>query len=186
MKKFGVDDVFTPENPVFSTHGAVVTNIAHIPAALTAVMRENGARPDFATEGSLALKPWFGSNQGLDLPPQIDIPARRTSSPSRVNPTLMTFRSRGSQLGLARHRRRRGCKRQTAVLAEIKKYCIARRPLPTLLGHSAFAVARVFLVARHWLAEVRRNRCLSSSPKSPFSTGLSIRWRRRRRLLKAN
>ena len=74
MEKFGVDDVFTPENPVFSTHGAVVTNIAHIPAALTAVMRENGARPDFATEGSLALKPWFGSNQGLDLPPQIDIP----------------------------------------------------------------------------------------------------------------
>ena len=61
MEKFGVDDVFTPENPVFSTHGAVVTNIAHIPAALTAVMRENGARPDFATEGSLALKPWFGS-----------------------------------------------------------------------------------------------------------------------------
>ncbi len=74
MKKFGVDDVFTPENPVFSTHGAVVTNIAHIPAALTAVMRENGARSDFATEGSLALKPWFGSNQGLGLPLELDIP----------------------------------------------------------------------------------------------------------------
>ncbi len=81
MKKFGVDDVFTPENPVFSTHGAVVTNIAHIPAALTAVMRENGARPDFATEGSLALKPWFGSNQGLDLPPQIDIPVVEAIAP---------------------------------------------------------------------------------------------------------
>ena len=74
MKKFGVDGVFTPENPVFSAYGAVVTNIAHIPAALTAVMRENGAGPDFATEGSLALKPWFGSNQGLDLPPELDIP----------------------------------------------------------------------------------------------------------------
>jgi hypothetical protein len=71
-----------------------------------------------------------------------------TSSPSRVNPTLMTFRSRG--------------------------YCIARRPLPTLLGHSAFAVARVFLVARHWLAEVRRNRCLSSSPKSGSSSTARI------------
>jgi succinyl-CoA synthetase alpha subunit len=74
MRKFGVDDVFTPENPVFSAYGAVVTNIAHIPAALTAVMRKNGARPDFAPEGSLALKPWFGSNQGLVLPPEIDIP----------------------------------------------------------------------------------------------------------------
>ena len=35
---FGVDAIFTPENPVVSTKGAVVTNIAHIPAALTAVM----------------------------------------------------------------------------------------------------------------------------------------------------
>ncbi|HEX3419517.1 MAG TPA: hypothetical protein VHT21_24415 [Stellaceae bacterium] len=74
MKKFGVDGVFTPESPVFSASGAVVINIAHIPAALTAVMRENGARPDFAPEGSLALKPWFGSNRGLVLPPELDIP----------------------------------------------------------------------------------------------------------------
>jgi len=29
-----------------------VTNIAHIPAALTAVMRENGVAPDFEPEGS--------------------------------------------------------------------------------------------------------------------------------------
>ena len=33
MAKFGVSDIFTPENPVFSSRGAVVTNIAHIPAA---------------------------------------------------------------------------------------------------------------------------------------------------------
>ncbi|MBV8522189.1 MAG: hypothetical protein JOY71_08695 [Acetobacteraceae bacterium] len=74
MDKFGVDGIFAPDNPVFSAKGAVVTNIAHIPAALTAVMRENGARPDFAPEGSLALKPWFGSNQGLKLPPELDLP----------------------------------------------------------------------------------------------------------------
>jgi len=73
MEKFGVDGVFTPENPVISARGAVVTNIAHIPAALTAVMRENGARPDFAPEGSLALKPWFGSDQGLSLPRELDL-----------------------------------------------------------------------------------------------------------------
>ena len=74
MEKFGVDGVFTPEDPVCSARGAVVTNIAHIPAALTAVMRENGARPDFAPEGSLALKPWFGSNAGLALPRPLDLP----------------------------------------------------------------------------------------------------------------
>ena len=74
MEKFGVDGVFTPDNPVFSAKGALVTNIAHIPLALTAVMRENATRPDFAPEGSLALKPWFGSNQGLALPPELDLP----------------------------------------------------------------------------------------------------------------
>jgi hypothetical protein len=52
----------------------VVTNIAHISAALTAVMRENASRPDFEAEGSTALKPWFGSNQGLKLPPELDSP----------------------------------------------------------------------------------------------------------------
>src|SRR5208283_3850172 len=35
MEAFGVDALFTPERPVFSAKGAVVTNIAHIPAALT-------------------------------------------------------------------------------------------------------------------------------------------------------
>lgn len=74
IDKFAVAGVFTPENPVFSAKGALVTNIAHIPAALTAVMRENATRPDFAPEGSLCLKPWFGANQGLPLPPALDLP----------------------------------------------------------------------------------------------------------------
>ena len=37
-----------------------------VPAALTAVMRENATRPDFAPEGSLALKPWFGEPAQMD------------------------------------------------------------------------------------------------------------------------
>jgi len=81
MEKFGVDGVFTPENPVLSARGALVTNIAHIPAALTAVMRENGARPDFEPEGSLALKPWLGSNAGLALPPALDLPVVEAIAP---------------------------------------------------------------------------------------------------------
>ncbi len=69
-----VDGIYTPENPIVSQAGAVVTNIAHIPAALTAVMKLNGIEPDFAPEGDLTLKPWFGDNQGLPLPPELDIP----------------------------------------------------------------------------------------------------------------
>src|SRR5207248_8632461 len=81
MEKFGVDGLFTPEKPIFSAKVAVVTNIAHIPAALTAVMRENATRADFAPEGSLALKPWFGSNQDLELPSTIDLPAVKALPP---------------------------------------------------------------------------------------------------------
>ena len=81
MDKFGVAGIFTPEHPVFSARGAVVTNIAHIPAALTAVMRENGIAPDFKPEGSLALKPWFVSNAGCKLPAELDLPAVTAMAP---------------------------------------------------------------------------------------------------------
>lgn len=81
--KFGVDDIFTPENPVFSAKGALVTNIAHIPAALTAVMRANATLPDFEPEGTMELKPWFGANMGLSLPPRIDLPVVAANEPYR-------------------------------------------------------------------------------------------------------
>jgi succinyl-CoA synthetase alpha subunit len=81
MEKFGVEGIFTPDKPVFSAKGAVVTNIAHISAALAAVMRENATRPDFAAEGSLALKAWFGSNRGLELPPALDVPVVEAMPP---------------------------------------------------------------------------------------------------------
>lgn len=70
-EQFGVDGLFTPENPVASAKGAVVTNIADIPAALTAVMALNGVEPDFEPRGSLALKPWIANDQGLKLPSDI-------------------------------------------------------------------------------------------------------------------
>jgi succinyl-CoA synthetase alpha subunit len=81
MDKFGVDGLFTPAQPVFSAKGAVVSNIAHIPAALSAVMRENATRPDFEPEGSLALKVWFGANRGLALPPELDLPVVEAMPP---------------------------------------------------------------------------------------------------------
>ncbi len=80
-EKFGVDGVFTPERPILSPKGAVVVNIAHIPIALTALMRENATRPDFAAEGSLALKPWFASSQGLSLAAELELPAVEAAPP---------------------------------------------------------------------------------------------------------
>lgn len=68
MDKFGVDEIFTPENPVCSEKGAVVVNIAHIPAALTAVMAKRGVEPDFEPVGNLSMKCWFSNTHGIDLP----------------------------------------------------------------------------------------------------------------------
>ncbi|NVO15150.1 MAG: CoA-binding protein [Rhodoplanes sp.] len=81
MEKFGVDGVFTPERPMFSRRGAVVTNIAHITHALTAVMQANACLPDFEPEGNLSLKPWFGSNMGLALPSELDLPVVEAMAP---------------------------------------------------------------------------------------------------------
>ncbi len=83
MEKFGVDSIYTPENPVVSPKGAVVINIAHIPAALTAVMRANATLPDFDAEGSMELKPWFGGNMGIDLPASLDLPVVEAITPYR-------------------------------------------------------------------------------------------------------
>ncbi|HXW25280.1 MAG TPA: CoA-binding protein [Xanthobacteraceae bacterium] len=78
---FGVDGIFTPERPVVSAKGAVVTNIAHIPLALTAVMQKNGIAPDFPPRGSLSLKPWVANDQGLKLPPALVLPAVPAMAP---------------------------------------------------------------------------------------------------------
>ena len=74
MQSFGVDGIFTPERPIVSIKGAVVINIAHIPAALTAVMKLNGVKPDFGRRGNLSLKTWIANDQGLNLPPHLALP----------------------------------------------------------------------------------------------------------------
>src|SRR3954470_8239592 len=81
MEAFGVDAIFTPEHPVVSKLGAVVTNIAHIPTALTAVMALSGARPDFAPRGSLTLKPWLANDQGIELPAALALPTVTAPEP---------------------------------------------------------------------------------------------------------
>lgn len=81
QETFGVDQVFTPDNPVVSARGAVVTNIAHIPLALTRVMELNNQARDFVPKGDLSLKPWFGDNRGLELPPELDLPVQEAIEP---------------------------------------------------------------------------------------------------------
>src|SRR5260221_1115293 len=81
MEKFGVDGLYTPQEPIYSHKGAVVTNIALIPAALAAVMRENGRPPDFPPEGSTELKAWFRANVGLEVPSELDVPECRALEP---------------------------------------------------------------------------------------------------------
>ena len=82
MEMFGVDGVFSPRDPICSAKGAVVTNIAHIPQALTKVMALNGIEPDFAPKGDLSLKAWMGNNQGLVLPAELDLPVSRRRRPT--------------------------------------------------------------------------------------------------------
>ena len=74
LKLFGVETIFTPDAPAATAAGAVVTNIGHIPAALTAVMKLNGIAPDFPGKGDLSLKPWIANDQGLILPKGVALP----------------------------------------------------------------------------------------------------------------
>ncbi len=78
---FAVDGLFTPDDPVASAKGAVVTNIAYIPAALTAVMKLNGVAPDFEPRGSLSLKPWIANDQGINLPTKLAMPVVEAPAP---------------------------------------------------------------------------------------------------------
>ncbi len=94
MEAFGVAGLFTPEQPVVSAKGAVVTNIAHIPLALSAVMKLNGTKPDFPRRGSLLLKPWIANDQGLKLPPALAL-----ETVEAVPPYNVQIKALGDQIG---------------------------------------------------------------------------------------
>jgi succinyl-CoA synthetase alpha subunit len=81
MEKFGVDQIFTADNPVCSARGAVVTNIADIPLAMTAVMALNEITPDFEKKGDLSMKCWLADDLGDLLPPALNIQPVTAASP---------------------------------------------------------------------------------------------------------
>lgn len=76
-----MEGIYTPENPILSKKGAVVTNIAHIPEALTKVMALNGIAPDFEPRGDLPLKCWFTNDQGIELPEELVLPVVEAIAP---------------------------------------------------------------------------------------------------------
>lgn len=79
--KLGVEGIYTPERPIYSAQGAVVTNIAHIPQAMTDVMRLNGEVPDFEPQSDLSLKCWFASMADVGLPPELRVPVVEALEP---------------------------------------------------------------------------------------------------------
>ncbi|MBF0163901.1 MAG: CoA-binding protein [Magnetococcales bacterium] len=81
MEKFGVKSIFTPDSPACSAKGAVVTNIAHIPQAMTAVMMMNGIKPDFEPRGDLSLKCWYFADQDIPLPKELQLPVVEALAP---------------------------------------------------------------------------------------------------------
>lgn len=81
MDAFGVPGIFTPASPYASSKGALVTDIADIPAALTAVMALNGVMPDFEARGGLSLKPWMANDKSLQLPSEIALPVVTAPEP---------------------------------------------------------------------------------------------------------
>ncbi|MEO5377799.1 MAG: CoA-binding protein [Magnetococcus sp. DMHC-6] len=81
QEKFGVKGIFTPDAPICSAKGAVVTNISHIPLALTAVMMMNGIKPDFPPRGNLAPKCWFFNSQGIAIPDELKLPVVEALAP---------------------------------------------------------------------------------------------------------
>ena len=82
MEYFGTEGIFSSEdNKHFSKKGALVTNIAHIPEALTKVMELHGKQKDFEPKGNLDLKCWFANNNGINLPEELDIKTIEASEP---------------------------------------------------------------------------------------------------------
>lgn len=81
MDKLGVDGLYSPDNPICSARGAVVTNIADVPAAVTAVMALNDVRPDIEPKGDLSLKCWFADDRDDLLPPALDLSPVEAVSP---------------------------------------------------------------------------------------------------------
>ncbi len=81
IEQFGTEGIYTPDQPFASVAGAVVTNIAHIPAALNKVMEMNNVERDFDPQGNLALKSWMANDQGLPIPAELALPPVKAPEP---------------------------------------------------------------------------------------------------------
>jgi hypothetical protein len=134
---------------VFAAKGAVVTNIAHIPEALTAVMKQNGIPPDFRARGSLSLKPWIANDQGLVLPPDIALPAA-----AALPPYDMQIAALGKQVGAVIPRQNMKDKSGATVMDP-------RTQVTSVHGHSVLD-----LLCSHWKRISRCRWCMRSRPRT--------------------
>ncbi|MCP5047241.1 MAG: CoA-binding protein, partial [bacterium] len=143
MDYFGVNSIYTPENPVVSKKGAVVTNISYIPAALTKVMELNHIKPDFEPRGNLSLKCWFGNNQGLRLPSDLGIPIVEAMPPYDVQIRILDLRI-GAQIA-----------RQTLKDASGASMMDPKTQISRLYNHSILETSRYSLEENLLLALTR-------------------------------
>lgn len=187
-----VSDIYTPDNPVVSAKGAVVTNIAHIPLALSQVMALNGLSPDFEPRGNLSLKAWFASNQGLTLPEPLDIAVEQAISPYDEQINALS-----RQVG--RNYRREGMKDASGVsrmnpqtqITSLHNRSIlelARQPMESNLGFALLGetvsdnaqriintliACQVNLHGEPAMAAAEASRCSGNSPNLVLSAALS-------------
>jgi hypothetical protein len=128
MDKFGVDAIFTPEKPVFSAKGALVTNIAHIPVALTRGDARERAMPDFAPRATWRSSPGSARTKHFQLPAELKLPVVEALSPYNEQVALLNKQIGGlvprqSDEGLRRARRRWTRRRRSAACTAPRAQC---------------------------------------------------------------
>jgi succinyl-CoA synthetase alpha subunit len=130
LERFGLTGIFTPEEPVCSARGAVVTNIAYIPLALTAVMKLTGVKPDFERRGDLSLKPWIANDRGLNLPEDLALTPVEAIAPYNIQ-----IRALADQIGAV-------IPRQTMKDRSGATVMEPETQVTTVHGHSVLDLAR--------------------------------------------
>ena len=80
MAKFGVDDIFTPENPVFAARGG---GRQHRPYPAGPHRRDAGhaARPGLRARGQPCPQALVRLEPGHVLPPELDLPVVAAANP---------------------------------------------------------------------------------------------------------
>ena len=144
-----------------SAKGAVVTNIAHIPAALTAVMTLNGIAPDFAPAATSRSSPGSPTTRGSRCRPTSRCPPSTALPPYDAQIAAL-----GQQVGAVIPRQNMKDKSGATVMDP-------RTQVTSVHGHSVLDLAMQPLEANfalplvHEIATARTTARCSTSPSLP-------------------